>query len=94
MGTWLPETCREYKETYMKEELCVKLVICKDQLINMHGLDININNYDCTCVISYFRAGVYMNLIFFRMLQYFRKNTTFVGRLPDFSRLYFYQHKC
>jgi hypothetical protein len=29
MGTWLPETCRELKYTYMKKELCVKLVIYK-----------------------------------------------------------------
>ena len=36
MGTWLPETCREQKKTYVKKELCVKLVIYKDY-IEMHG---------------------------------------------------------
>jgi hypothetical protein len=51
----------------------------------MHGMDININSYDCLRVISYFRGGVHMNTSFFRMLPYFRKKTTFVGRLPDFS---------
>jgi hypothetical protein len=36
MGTWLPETCREQKQTYMKKELCVKLVMYKDYT-EMHG---------------------------------------------------------
>ena len=35
MDTWLPETCREWKQTY-KKELYVKLVIYKDQT-RMHG---------------------------------------------------------
>jgi len=30
IGAWLPETCREQKQTYVKKKPCLNLVIYKD----------------------------------------------------------------